>query len=249
MFIWLILNAFFFTCLHQVACSLPSLPHNICSWNIFSSLCKHYNLDKVHAIIFLSDQLYIWKTRVFLCCQFSLLVLFLIQTEHMRKPRHSWQDGSLKCLILTAQNKTPWACPQQMPAALATKKPFCHLPGQATCSITLHKNLAKGPKHTLWQFKIQNILKNSSKKQVSLNWWTLQSNKTSNYSSETLNGSWGYWQNTLTSVCAHPALGSIDIGWNFITKAPEGLSLFSTTIHKVHLDGAFPSLTNAMNMR
>lgn len=101
-----------------------------------------------------------------------------------------------------------------MPAALATKNPFCHLPGQATCSITLHKNLAKGPKHTLRQFKIQNILKNSSKKQVSLNWWTLQSNKTSNYASETLNGSWGYWQNTLTSVCTHPALGSIDIEWN-----------------------------------
>lgn len=76
---------------------------------------------------FLSDQLYNWKTRVFQCCQFRPVGLFLIQTEHMRKPKHSWQDSSLQCLILTAQNKTPWACPQNIPAALATKTPFCHL--------------------------------------------------------------------------------------------------------------------------
>lgn len=112
---------------------------------------------------FLSDQLYNWKTRVFLCCQFSPVGLFLIQTEHMRKPRHSWQDSSLKCQILTAQNKTPWACPLNIPAALATKNPFCHLLGHATCSITLHKNLSKGLKHILWQFKIKNILKTPNK--------------------------------------------------------------------------------------
>lgn len=109
---------------------------------------------------FLSDQLYNWKTRVFLCCQFRPVGLFLIQTEHMRKSRHSWQDSSLKCLILTAKNKTPWACHQHIPATLAMRNPFWHLLAHATCSITLHKNLSKGLKHILWQFKIQNILKN-----------------------------------------------------------------------------------------
>lgn len=114
---------------------------------------------------FLSGQLYNSKTRVFLCCQFRPVGLFLIQTEHMRKPRHSWQDSSLKRLILTAQNKTPWACPQHIPAAPATKNPFRHLLGHATgtCNITLHRHLSKGLKLILWQLKIQNTLKNPNK--------------------------------------------------------------------------------------